>query len=209
MDPDTFVSTVRAECATELDRLGSEKALVATTAAHLDREHVLTAAARAERRAATTFETWAEREDEAAAREAFERVADRERQHAARVEDHLDGEVEATADALHEHLRGCDSTVERAAAGMVGRSLVTDRTFLQTINFFVNESDEAAANLFRELRSETDEQVEDGAALLDDLCGRDEDWERAREAAVAVVELAYEEYADALEGMGIDPRPVC
>jgi len=40
------------------------------------------------------------------------------------------------------------------------------------------------------------------------LCS-DDDRDRAVAAASAVVDLAYDEYAASLEGMGIDPKPVC
>ncbi|WP_254546378.1 rubrerythrin family protein [Halomarina pelagica] len=211
MDADEFTATVREECERELDRLGSEKALVAATAARLDREHVLASAARAELRAVETFESWAASESAEAARAAFVDAAEREREHADRVVALLDEDVEPDPDAdpLHEYLRGLDSTAERVAAGMVGRPMVTDRTLLQTINFFVNESDERTADRFRELRGETREMVEEGARLLEEVCEGDDDWERAEEAAVEVVERAYEEYAETLEGMGVDPRPVC
>lgn len=210
MEPQSFVASLRETHGTELDRLGSEKALVAATDAQLDRERVLAAAAAAELRAAETFERWAADESDADARAAFERVADAERDHADRIRERADGAADLPAtDALHDYLRGLDDTVERVAAGMVARPMVASRSLLQTINFFVNESEEPTADLFRELRAETDELVESGADLLADRCAGDADRERAREAADEAIERAYEEYADSLEGMGIDPKPVC
>ncbi len=211
MNETEFIETVRGACDQELSRLGSEKALVASTAAQLDDEHVLESAARAERRAIDTFEGWATTEDDTEAQAAFERVLGQERDHLDRIAERLEGTpaAETEADDLHEYLRGLDDAVERVAAGMVARSLVASKSLLQTINYFINESDESTADLFREVRAETDEQVESGARLLADLCTEDAQWDRAERAAVETIELAYEEYADALEGMGIDPKPVC
>jgi hypothetical protein len=212
MDGDTLVETVRERTATELDRLGSEKALVATTAAQLDREHVLSATLAAERRAAETFEMWADDEADADARAAFERVAATERDHAARVAALLDDpavDADPDPDPLHAHLRDLETTPERVAAGLVARPLVSSRSLLQVINFFVNEADEAAADIVREFRAETDALVDDGAALLETCCTDEDDWERAVDAAAETVRVAYDEYAETLQGMGVDPAPVC
>lgn len=211
MDADTLVETVRERMATELDRLGSEKALVAATDAQLDRERVLESTLAAERRAAATFDAWAANEDDPDARAAFERVADLERDHADRVAAMLDDpavDADPDPDALHTHLRGLDATTDRVAAGLVARPLVSDRSLLQVVNFFVNEADEAAADTIRDLRSETAALVDDGAALLDARDG-DTDWERASDAATETVAVAYEEYAERLRGMGVDPAPIC
>jgi hypothetical protein len=207
MDGTSFVDQVREANATALDRLGSEKALVATTEAALETATVLETAAAAEARAAATFEAWADDEENDRARAAFTDAAEREREHYDRICDH--GGVEApdpSADALHETLREFDGTVERVAGGLVARPLVASRTLLQVINFFVNEADNTAAELFRELRAETDDQVETGAAVLDDIC---DDWDRAAAAAEEVIDAAYSEYAQTLDGLGIDPKPVC
>ncbi|WP_251341412.1 hypothetical protein [Haloplanus halophilus] len=211
MDGDTLVDTLTENRATELDRLGSEKALVASTAARLDRASVLAAATAAERRAAETFERWAADESTDAARAAFERVAARERDHAERVAELLDdpeADPDPDPDDLHAHLRDLDSTPERVAAGLVARPLVSERSLLQVVNFFVNEADEAAADVVRDLRAETRALVDDGAALLDDCCG-DDDWDRALDAADRTVAVAYAEYEERLEAMGVDPKPVC
>ncbi|MWG32915.1 ferritin family protein [Halomarina oriensis] len=209
MDASEFTDTLRTERATKLDRLGSDKALVATTNAQLDTTPVLAAAARSEARAAETFEAWAADTDDEAVREAFEAVAETEREHYERVADRLDEEVDDDADPLHDHLRGLDAPVERVAAGMVARPLVASRSLLQAVNFFVNDADEPTANLFRDLRSETETMAEEGAELLETLCASEAEWDRAMDAATETVDVAYEAYADALEELGVDPRPVC
>lgn len=210
MNGSEVVDLVREDAATELDRLGSEKALVAATTADLQRAAVLTAAAHAEARASETFETWADDEPHGTAREAFADAAGTEADHYDRVVALLDAEPEPPdPDALHEHLRGLDDTVERAGAGLVGRSLAASRSLLQFVNFFVNEGARSEADLFRELRSDSDGMVERGTEVLDEACESDDDYERARTAAVEAVSVAYREYAEQLEAMGLDPKPVC
>lgn len=208
MDASTFTDRVKESCAQELDRLGSEKALVAETAADLSTDSVLEAAARAELRAEATVAAWADDED-TDAQAAFERVASQEREHAARIIDRLGSEPDVDDDDLHRYLRSLDETPERIGAGLVGRPLASSRTLLQVINFFVNESDETTANTFRAIRSETDALVDEGASLLEDVCETDEEWNRAENAARETIRVAYEAYAETLEGMGINPKPVC
>jgi hypothetical protein len=210
MDGTTFLDQIRESAATELDRLGSEKALIAVTDAEIGPEPVLTVTAESEARARDTFEQWADSEANEQARDAFQAVADMEAAHYERVSAELDDPPESPApDALHEHLRSLEETIPRVAAGMVGRPLVSERTLLQVVNVFVNEGDTASTELARDLRSDTQAQIDDGAALLTDLCTDDADWEQATEHATAVVDLAYEEYADSLASMGLDPKPIC
>lgn len=212
MDATAFLEAVREENATPLDRLGSERALVATTAASIDRRTVLETSVAAEARAAATFEAWADDEDDDTVRGAFADAAALEREHLERVESlpetgTFDRDVEP--DALHAHLRGLDATVDRVGAGLVGRPLVASRTLLQVINFFVNEGDSRAADRFRELRAETDEQATTGAELVLDRWEDRQARERAQAAAGHAITVAYEEYADRLSEMGVDPKPVC
>ena len=213
MDGTAVLAAVREKCATEIDRLGSEKSLVASTDAQLDRERVLAEAAAAEARARETVAAWADDEEHAGAADAFRDLAATEADHheqvVALVDNADSGHDAADPDPLHDHLRDLEGTPERVGAGLLGRPLVASRSLLQVINFFVNEGDGTAADCFRALRSETDATVDRGAALLDEVCASDDEYERAREAAVAAVEVAYEAYADDLEALGIDPRPVC
>ena len=74
------------------------------------------------------------------------------------------------------------------------------------VSFFVNEADEGNADAVRELRS----GASDHGSARDALRALDESGrERARDAAVEAVGVAYEEYATALESMGLNPKPVC
>lgn len=210
MDGTELVEAVRESRATALERLGKEKALIAATGADLETETVLRAAAASERRAHRTFEEWAGSETNDAAREAFERVAATEADHYDRILERMEEPpAEPEDDPLHASLRGIDRTVERVGAGLVGRPLASERSLLQVVNFFVNEADDATANLFRDLREETRQVPEEGAALLDELCSDDGDWVLARKAAEDAIQVAYDDYAETLEGMGLDPKPVC
>lgn len=211
MDGTAVLEAVRDECATELDRLGSEKSLVASTSAQLDRERVLAEVAAAETHAHETFAAWADDEGHATAADAFRDIAATEADHRERVVTLADdGAPNGVApDPLHDHLRDLTGTPERVGAGLIGRPLVASRSLLQVINFFVNEGDTKTADLFRDLRRDTDATVGRGADLLDAVCETDAEYEQARDAAVAAVKIAYEAYAADLEALGIDPKPVC
>lgn len=210
MDGAAFRDAVADAKQTELDRLGSNKLLVALTDAELTAEHVLRAAADSENAAHHTFATWADDEPDAEAREAFADAAEREREHRERVLAELEADYEpADGGALHEYLRGREGAAKRLAAGFVGRGLVADQTHKQLVSFFVNEADESRAELFRGLREETEASLERGLDLLAERCDDEEDWEDARAVAEYTVQVAYDDYADALRGMGVDPKPVC
>lgn len=217
MDGETLIDDVHEATVTRLDRLGGTQWLLAATDADLETERVLAVTAASEAAAAATFERWADDEENERAREAFASVAGLERDHAARIDGCFDGDPLSRADrdpatdpgALHEHLRDLDGTPERVSAGLVGRPLVSDRTTVQVVSFFVNEADERRADLFRELRSETDDLLDEGATVLDDVCAADDDWECARGAATDAIDVAYEAFAADLDAMGLDPRSIC
>jgi hypothetical protein len=210
MNGEELVDAVRESEATALERLGKEKALIATTDASLERADVLRAAGAAEARARATFEAWAADEPDDTAREAFEAVAETEAHHLDRVETLLGESIaDPEPDPLHEFLAGLESTPERVGAGLVGRPLAAERTLLQVVNFFINEADNAAADEFRAIRSETQATVETGAEVLDVVCGPDADWVVAQKAAEDAIGAAYDDYAETLTGMGLDPKPVC
>ncbi|WP_136602510.1 rubrerythrin family protein [Salinigranum halophilum] len=210
MDGTTFRESVEASKRTELDRLGSSKLLIALTGARIERPRVLEVAAHSEHAARETFRAWAADESHPEARAAFEAVAAQEDEHLDRVLDALDGDVDlADGGPMHAYLRGREDTVERVASGMVGRPLVSIRAHNQLIGFFVNEADEVGANLFRDLKTETAAVIDDGVALLDELCGDDADWERAEMVAEYVIQVAYDDYADSLTEMGLGVKDIC
>jgi hypothetical protein len=210
MDGDSLVEAVRDAKATQLQRLGKEKALIATTGASLERTDVLRAAASAEARARDTFETWAA--DGGPAGEAFAEAAEREADHLERVlalSTESAVEPDPDPDPLHAYLADLDGPIERAAGGLVGRPMAAERTLLQVVNFFVNEAENAVADEFRTMRAETAASVEKGAAVLEELCADESDWVLAQQAAEGAITSVYDDYADTLTGLGIDPKPVC
>ncbi len=222
MDGATFREAVERECTTELDRLGSNRLLVALTDAELTTPSVLSVAAASEAAARGTFAAWADDETDDEVRAAFAATADREREHYERVLESLADVDPDTAAALrgpeaesgdpgpvHGYLRARTGTVERLGAGVVGRGLVSLRTHTQVVSFFINEADERRAGLFRDLRDETETALTEGLDLLAARCADGEAWDRALASATYVVTLAYDDYADALRGMGVDPKPVC
>jgi len=210
MDAAEFRESVESEKASQLDRLGSSKLLIALTDGDLDERSVLESAADSEHAARGTFSGWADDEPNDAAREAFADAAEQERRHLDLVLEEIDGEYEpADGGPMHSYLRGREETIERVAAGMVGRSLVSVRAHTQVISFFVNEADEASADLFRELKSDTQGTLDAGLDLLDELCDDADDWERAEMAAGYVIQVAYDDYVDALGELGVEPKSLC
>ncbi|ADE03033.1 hypothetical protein [Haloferax volcanii] len=211
MDADSFRESVETAKRTQLDRLGSSKLLLALTEADLSEPAVLRAAAYSEHAARGTFAAWAEDETDEEASAAFEATAAQEAEHLDRVLGALDEAVDLPDEpgVMHAYLRGREDAIERVAAGMVGRGLVSIRTHTQVIGFFVNETDEPRADLFRDLKAETEETLATGLDLLADRCATDDDWERARMVAEYVVQLAYDDYADGLAELGVDPKPLC
>lgn len=210
MDADGYRDRLESAKATELDRLGSNKLLVALTDARLESGPVLRTAADSEHAAHNTFSAWADDEADEAAREAFAETAEQEADHRERVLSALDESYDpADGGPMHEYLRGREETVERVAAGLVARSLVSLRAHSQVISFFINEADEARADLFRELRDDTEDTLERGLDLLDDCCETEDDWERAGMVGEYLVQVAYDDYADALQELGVDVKNVC
>jgi hypothetical protein len=201
MDADATIAAVEAETTTECNRLGSDKVLIAATGATLEDDAVWSAMATREAGVADALTGWSETQRDAGVGGAFERAATA----AADRRDRIDATPDDT-DALSAHLGTTGGTPERVGAGLVAVPLVFDRLYLQAVSYFVNEADEHSADAARELRtgaSDLDPAREALAALSEDKR------ERARDAAVAAVGVAYMEYADTLEAMGLDPKPVC
>jgi rubrerythrin len=209
MTPEEFTEAVREANRTALSRLGSSKSLYADTMGDMDTDAVLGAAADAEHHAAETYAACAEREDDSEVAEAFETTASEEREHyetvAGKLDDH---EPSDEVPAIHEYLRSLDGTVERLG-GFVGRTLAAEASKSQTVGFFVGQADPQSAQAFREMNGDLDAQLERALTLLDEHCESDGDWERAEDAASEAIQTAYDEYTERLEGMGVNPKPVC
>lgn len=212
MNATDFAESVRDAEATQLGRLGSDKYLVAATGADLATPAVLRSVATQLASGRDTFAAWAEGADDPA-HTTFAAATEIEAAGYDRVATELEAEsadlpTVDPGDAVHRALQSSGSSVERAGA-MVGRGLVADRTRLQVVNFFVNEGDSARADLARDLRADATDQIEAGGDLVATLQGGESDVDRAREAARGVIDAAYSEYAETLESMGVDPKPVC
>ncbi|OVE83566.1 rubrerythrin family protein [Natronolimnobius baerhuensis] len=209
-DADVFLETVRETNQTALSRLGSSKSLYADTGGDIDTEPVLEATADAEYAAWQTFSAWADDEDTDAASEAFADTAAEEEGHFETVCEHLGNEAyePQSVPALHEYLRGLESTVERVGA-FAGRVLASKRSKEQVVGYFVGDADPQTAGVFRDFGDDLDAQLERVDDLLEDVCASDDDWERAEDAATGAIEAAYGEYVENLEAMGANPKPVC
>ena len=215
MDRKAFCDAVEADVKTELTRLGSSKLLVGLTDARLEASAVAVAVARLEAAAAAAYENYAEAEGRgedsnegeprdvgaffvAAARDA----TDRYEMALGEVERDVVEPDEAVLDALQE----AEDTAARLG-GAVGFCLVTTRTYVQVVGFFLNEADAAGADRYRESRAGVEGDLERASSLVAGV--EETKFDRARASAVRVVEAAYRSYADRLEAMGVDPRPVC
>lgn len=210
MNPDEFLDAVREENETALSRLGSSKSLYAETGGEMEPETVFRAAAEAEHAAAETFQQWADDEDVAeSVRDAFAEFAEQERDHYEQVAGKLDEDHEPSeVPAIHEYLREIESD-EGRVGGFLGRTLASEKSKEQMVGFFVGQADPQTAQLFRELGGDLEGQIERRRELLAEVCESDEDFERALEAASGAIQAAYDEYTETLEGMGVNPKPVC
>ena len=208
MTPEEFVDAVRTDNKTALSRLGSSKSLFADTQGEMNAADVLTAAATAEHHAAETYEAWADSESGDVA-EAFAETAREERGHYETVAGELDSHDPGEPPAIQAYLRGLDETVERLG-GFVGRTIAAEKSKEQVTGFFVGDADPQTAALFRGMGDDLDAQMERAKSLLAAECGDDDAcWDRALEAANGAIDAAYDEYTDALESMGVNPKPVC
>ncbi len=201
-----FIDVVRTDNATALSRLGSSKALYADTEGELEPHSVLAAAADAESAAAETFAVWVEDEKDVDAADAFAATATEERDHYRTVEAELDGHTTERVPAIQTYLRGLTDTPERVGA-LVGRTLVAEKSKEQLIGFFVGQADPQTAALFRSMGDDLDAQLERAVTLVDAF--DDAERERAKAAADEAIQLAYNEYTEALESIGVNPKPVC
>ena len=206
MNGQTLVERVREQKRTELDRLASDKALIAATGATLEADAVLGIVAESERALSALYGEWAEQTAITDASETFAAEADAATGNADRLDADRDGE---TTGASLTRTVAFEETVEAVAGGLVGQSLVLDGTLLQGINFFVNEGAERQADALRDVRTAVNNRTNDGSVLLTSLCETEEDWARAETAIADVIEAAYGEYVERLSEMGIDPKPVC
>jgi hypothetical protein len=195
MDADAFLETVRGENKTALSRLGSSKSLYADTEGEMDAEPVLRATADHYGAAADVLAEWAE--DDGAFADLAAAVADQYETVVSELGDH-DPERRPAVEAL--------AASEHRAGALAGWAVVTDTKTAQLVGFFVGQADPQSAQTFREVGDAMDDVVANAAALAVD--GAD-DPDAAVEAAGAVIQAAYDAYTETLEGMGVNPKPVC
>lgn len=206
MTAEEFLDTVRDDTKTPLSRLGSSKALYADTAGEMEPDAVIAAAAAEETAAVEVYDEWAADTDGPLG-DAFGDAADLAREHA----ETLDSETDADRpdpSTIYEAMVDYEGVVERLGA-FVGRTLVEDEKATQRTGFFTGQADPQTAQLFRGFGDDLEAQLDQAVDLLAGQCESDADWEQAHDAATDVIELAYEEYVETLEGMGVNPKNVC
>ncbi|EMA33552.1 hypothetical protein [Haloarcula japonica] len=200
MDAGATIDAVRDQTETERDRLGSDKVLIAATDATLETGAVLTAAATRESGLADILDRWAAEADSDVAAQ-FEAAAEAATERA----DRIDADA-GDSDGFLDNLETVSGTARRVGAGLVAAPLVADRFYLQVVSFFVNEADEQRADTFREIRREAS-ALDDGKTVLEYLSESERG--TAATAATDAIGAAYDDYAETLEAMGLDPKPIC
>jgi hypothetical protein len=208
MTPEDFVPAVREANKTELSRLGSSKALYALTAGEMEPDAVLTAMADDHAAAAETYEGWARDEADDGPADFFGAAAEAEQDSYDAVAGELDAHEPGEAPELYAAMGSAGTTVERLGA-FVGRTLVAKAHRSQATGFFTGQADPTTASTFRGLGSDLEDHLADAVDALDALADDADDWERAEAAANEVVGAAYDDYFSTLEGMGVNPKPVC
>jgi hypothetical protein len=208
MDPEDFVAAVREANRTELSRLGSSKALYALTEGAMEPDAVLTAMADDHHAAAEAYEGWAAAESDDGAAELFERAAKSERDAYGTVAGELAAHEPGNEPPQYDVLAGTEGTVERLGA-FVGRTLVAKQHRSQATGFFTGQADPGTASTFRDLGGDLDDALADAAERLAAVVDGDDEREAAAAAASGVVGAAYDDYFETLEGMGVNPKPVC
>lgn len=196
-----FLDSLRDDHETPLSRLGSSKALYAVTGGEMDGDAVRAAAATEAAAAADLFEWWGDDEANGDASTLFSAFADTAHEHADTVGAEPEGDEPNIYDVLAEF-----ETTDGRLGGALARALVSLKTVEQMVGFFIGDADPKSADTFRTLKSDLQDQLDTLADAVDEHV---EDEAVAREAADAVVQAAYDEYVETLEGMGIKPKNVC
>jgi len=196
MNADDFVDTISSENQTPLSRLGSSKALYAITEGEMEEDVVLSSAATTVHHVAETVGDW----DGDVFAAAADTAGDQYETITGKLDGHEPGERSAALETLAEQ----DGTAARLG-GFVGWTLVAKKTFEQLTGYFVGQADPQTSQTFREMGSD----IEDLRSEALDALADDGDWESAEAAASEVVQAAYDEYVETLEGLGVNPKNVC
>jgi hypothetical protein len=196
-----LVAAVSDDTKTELSRLGSSKSLFADTGGELEPDVVLSAMADAAHHAAERLDGW---DDDAVgdiAADAAARVRDQYDAIVGELDEHDPGEAPAVVEALP-----ADGDAAERLGALVGWTMVAERKASQATGFFTGQADPSTASLFREFG---DDYETIRTAALEALDEEADAGDAARDAAIATVEAAYDEYVERLEAQGVNPKPVC
>ena len=204
MNGDDLASELRDDHETEFSRLGSSKAMYALTAGEMDGDAVRTAAATDALAFAAVVDGWAGDADDATGT-LFADLAAAARDHAGAIADDPSTDEQPP---LYGTLAGFDAEPARLG-GLLGRYLVVSEYASQMVGFFVGDADPMAANDFREFRSELNAEHDRVVDGLGSVCDTDDEWAAARDAAETMIAIAYDDYVETLESMGIKPKNVC
>jgi hypothetical protein len=207
MDAADLTESVRSSNKTELSRLGSSKTLYAQTGGDLKTTPVLAAAADRTYHAAELLAGWAADGDDAVA-DGFAAMAETVRGHYEDIVAELEAHDPGSPSAIVTALQGFETATERLG-GVLGWALVARKESSQRSGYFTGQADPTTASLFREMGGDYDDLVAAAGDLLETLCADPEDWEAAERAATAGIQAAYESYVETLEGLGVNPKPVC
>lgn len=204
MDGDALLERVESATETERSRLGSEKVLLAATDATLEGPAVAGVLVAAFDRVAGRLEAWGDAVDD---EDLAAVLADGASTYAELHDDAKSQWPDATSgsDGLLADLGDPQTGPARAGAGLLGAPVVLDRLLLQVVNFHVNEADGPGADAARELR---DEVAGLKLTAAERLASR-ADADAIVDGATTAVEAAYDTYAGRLEGMGLNPKPIC
>lgn len=209
MTPRDFLDDLEAGYETELSRLGSSKAIYALTSGEMDASAVFIALATRSRIAADAFGGWADTEDSPDPAALFDTVSQHERDRASDLFEQTDtSPPDPVENRVSDYFEDLTSTIDRTAA-LIAWLIISDRTYSQTIGFFVGSANRDAADRFRTYRDETTDHLERALSIIETQCSTADDWDQAEKTAGDVIDGAYDTYATTLEDMGINVKPIC
>ncbi len=198
MDAATFDTQLREAHETPLSRLGSSKSLYALTGGEMAADPIRAVVATEAHRASDVFAGW----DSGPYQQLFGELTEHEA-------DRTDvGELTGRSFPELDRLGEAATPAERLG-GTHARYVLADTRLGQVVGFFVGDADPQSASEFRDVRETVATDADRVADALQETCVADDDWADARETADAVIEAAYDDYVETLEGMGVQPKNVC
>lgn len=197
---------VEMEMETELNRLGSDKVLLAATGANLSTDAVLGVVYDGLHRHHTRLTDWGMDTPRGELATAFKSAA----ASVASIRG-LFSQDDETGSAERQLLRFDDpeTPCERAGAGLIAGPLILDRLGLQAVSFFVNEAAQERADRCRKMRASMGTIIDESLSAIDEECGEASAMEAVQTGATRTIQESYGMYAETLQDMGLDPKPVC